>query len=139
MLQLPGIFLTQKEKDLYDLAVKLRQDNVITTPGRPFKESDTLEIDALASKDVFKFMQYNANQHNRLQIFKTRMVREIKNRSTKPIEKSRLVVQRYRDSEKEAILTQAPTIQRMSQRLILALGPTLVLHFHCQGELRDIT
>lgn len=139
MQWLPGIFLTQKEKDSYDLAVKLRQDNVITTPGRPFEESDALEIDALASEDVFQFIRYDARRHSGLRIFKTRMVREVKNRSTKPIEKSRLVVQGYGDSEKEAILTQAPTIQRMSQGLILALGPTLVQQFNCQGELRDIT
>jgi len=38
------------------------------------------------------------------------MVQEVKNRLIKPIEKFRLIVQRYRDLEKEAILTQAPTI-----------------------------
>ena len=84
--------MTQKEKDLYNLAVKLCQNNVIIAFGRLFEELNTLEIDALASKDVFKFMRYDANQYNGLWIFKTRMVREVKNRSIKPIEKSRLVV-----------------------------------------------
>jgi len=45
---------------LYDLAVKLRQDNIITAPRRLFKELDILEIDALASKDIFQFIRYNS-------------------------------------------------------------------------------
>jgi len=66
--------LTQKEKDLYNLTIKLCQDNIITASRRLFKELDTLEIDALASKNVFKFIQYNENQYNKLWIFKIRMV-----------------------------------------------------------------
>lgn len=135
----PNILMSQKEKESYDLALKLRQDNVITTPGGPFEESDAAEIDALANEEVFRFVRYDPGNHGHLRIFKTRMVREVKNKSTKPMEKSRLVVQGYGDEEKESILTQAPTVQRMSQRLILALGPTLVRDFACQGELRDIT
>ena len=44
----------------------------------------------------------------------------------KAFEKSRLVVQAFNDHGKEFVLTQSPTIQRMSQRLILAL--TAILH-----------
>ncbi|KAI1002731.1 hypothetical protein K3495_g5473 [Podosphaera aphanis] len=66
------------------------------------------------------------------------MVREIKRINDKPYEKSRLVIQGHSDSEKETIPTQSPTIQRMSQRLILAIAPAL-----CQQRftiaLRDIT
>jgi hypothetical protein len=36
--------------------------------------------------------------------------------------KSRLVIQAFNDREKEEILTRAPTIQRVSQRLILAIS-----------------
>ena len=39
--------------------------------------------------------------------------------------KSRLVVQVYKDDNKVLVLTQSPTIQRVSQRIILALAPTL--------------
>jgi hypothetical protein len=134
------VFLTQKEKDNFELALKLRADNVINVPGGPFEESDALELNALANENVFSFVRYKPEGiHKGLRVYKTRMVREIKNKSTKPIEKSRLVVQGYGDEEKQAILTQAPTIQRMSQRLIFALGPTLVRNFGAQGELRDIT
>ena len=70
-------------------------------------------------------------------IFGSRFVDQIKNEGTeKAFEKSRLVVQAFNDSEKHRILTQAPTIQRASQRLIIALSlaiPQLSLY------LRDIT
>ncbi|KAF2741747.1 hypothetical protein M011DRAFT_378710, partial [Sporormia fimetaria CBS 119925] len=55
-----------------------------------------------------------------------------------PYEKSRLVVQGYNDEGKRDILTQSPTIQRSSQRLILALSPAL-LNRGMFVELRDIT
>ena len=48
---------------------------------------------------------------------------EIKNPGTdKAFEKSRLVVQAYNDQGKELVLTQSPTIQRVSQRLILCIA-----------------
>jgi hypothetical protein len=37
-------------------------------------------------------------------------------------EKSRLVVQAYDNEEKKLVLTQSPTIQRVSQRLILCIA-----------------
>lgn len=65
-------------------------------------------------------------------------MREVKGKTIKPYEKSRLVVQGFGDESKNEILTQAPTIQRMSQRLILVLGPSLVKTYEMVGELRDI-
>lgn len=53
------------------------------------------------------------------------MVREVKGQNEKLYEKSRLVIQGYNDVGKEAILTQTPTIQRVSQRIITALAPSL--------------
>jgi hypothetical protein len=53
-------------------------------------------------------------------------VHEIKGKTTVPYEKSRLVIQAYNDEGKEMILTQSPTIQRASQRLIMALAPSLL-------------
>ena len=50
--------------------------------------------------------------------------------------KSRLVVQAYNDHKKETIFTQAPTIQQMSQRLILVLA---AIQPHLNLFLRDIT
>lgn len=52
--------------------------------------------------------------------FNSRFVGEIKHEGTeRAFEKSRLVVQAYNDQGKSIVLTQSPTIQRLSQRLIL--------------------
>jgi hypothetical protein len=61
-----------------------------------------------------------------LQIFNSRFVDEIKHPGTdQAYEKSRLVVQAYNDRGKDLILMQSPTIQRVSQRIILTLTPAL--------------
>ncbi|KAH8193590.1 hypothetical protein TruAng_012245 [Truncatella angustata] len=133
------IHLTQKEKDNRTLAIKLREDGVITTPGAPFEESDAVEVNDLTVRGVFEIIKYDPYLHKGIRIFKTRLVREIKGKTTRPYEKSRLVVQGYGDDSKDQILTQAPTIQRVSQRLILVLGPTLIKSYGMVGELRDIT
>src|SRR5450432_4009543 len=55
-------------------------------------------------------------------LFNSRFVDEVKNaRTDATFEKSSLVVQAYNDEEKKLVLTQSPTIQRVSQRLILIL------------------
>ncbi|CCE32582.1 uncharacterized protein CPUR_06442 [Claviceps purpurea 20.1] len=55
------------------------------------------------------------------------MVREIKWKDANtPYEKSRLVVQGHNDDGKWDILTQSPTVQRASIRLLLALAPALM-------------
>ncbi|KAI0398644.1 hypothetical protein F4802DRAFT_611456 [Xylaria palmicola] len=132
-------FLAQKEQQALELAIKLRTDGIITTPGKPFEESDATEINELVARGVFEFIAYNPAVHDKKHVFKSRLVREVKGKNTKPYEKSRLVVQGYNDTGKSTVLTQSPTIQRMSQRLILALGPTLVQDFGASCELRDIT
>jgi hypothetical protein len=67
------------------------------------------------------------------------MVNEIKGKATNtPFEKSRLVIQGYNDDGKEVILTQSPTIQRASQRVIVALAPSLMKN-GMAVYLRDIT
>ncbi|KAI0996944.1 hypothetical protein K3495_g11240 [Podosphaera aphanis] len=54
------------------------------------------------------------------------MVNEVKGKETDTLyEKSRLVIQAYNDEGKEIILSQSPTIQRASQRLIMALAPSM--------------
>jgi hypothetical protein len=133
------VFLTEKEQKDFVLAVELRQKGVITTPGNPFEESDRTEINDLLTQGVFRIVKYNAAKHRDVKIFGTRLVREVKGKTTRPYEKSRLVVQGFADNDKKTILTQAPTIQRMSQRLIFALGPSLIASYGMWGELRDIT
>jgi hypothetical protein len=41
---------------------------------------------------VFKFEQYDERLHGRIRIFKSRLVREVKGKTTKPYEKSCLVI-----------------------------------------------
>jgi hypothetical protein len=56
--------------------------------------------------------------------FKARFVDKVKFAGTdKAYEKSRLVVQGYDDHGKKEILTQSPTIQRASQRILFGLAP----------------
>ena len=102
----------------------------------PFVESRQKEINGLLEKGVFEVVSISEVPKN-IRIFNSRFVDEIKNIGTaNAFEKSRLVVQAYNDHDKMSILTQSPTIQRMSQRLILALSainPQLGLY------LRDIT
>jgi hypothetical protein len=132
------LFLTQKETTDYDLSLKLRQQGIINTPGAPFEESDRTEIEALIANGIFEIQRYNSQVHNQ-RIFNLRLVREIKGKTTQPYEKSRLVLAGHNDTEKDTVLTQSPTIQRMSQRLILAIGVSLMATYGMKMELRDIT
>ena len=64
---------------------------------------------------------------------------EIKNAGTnKAFKKSRLVVQAYNDNEKSLVLTQSPTIQHVSQRIILTITP-MILTNEISLNIRDIS
>lgn len=132
------VFLSGKERADYALAIELRKEGILTAPGEPFEASTKKEIDALIGRGVFEFTRFKPDLHQG-RIFKSRIVNEVKGKATDaPYEKSRLVIQGYADDGKEVILTQAPTIQRASQRLILAITPSLLR----DGKtlwLRDIT
>ncbi|KAM4055473.1 DUF1421 multi-domain protein [Hirsutella rhossiliensis] len=78
-------FLTQKEEDAQALSSSY--------------ESDNKEITDLVGRGVFQFERYD---------------QMIKGINTKPYEKSRLVIQGHNDFEKTTLLTQSPTIQRVS-------------------------
>jgi hypothetical protein len=132
-------FLTQKEKDNYELALKLRRDGVITTPGEPFEASDDKEITDLIARGVFRCERFNHAKHSGLRLFSSRTVREVKGKTEVPYEKSRLIIQGHSDEDKKNILTQSPTIQRASQRLIVALAPRLIHMLNADVELRDVT
>ncbi|KAI1006564.1 hypothetical protein K3495_g1655 [Podosphaera aphanis] len=129
------------EKEKYDmaLALKLHQEGKITAPGLPLKESDRLEVEALIGNGVFRFGKFDPHKHRNARIFKSRIVREIKGKATDtPYEKSHLVVQGYNDDGKNMVLTQSPSIQKASQRIIMALAPSMFkrgMHLW----LRDIT
>jgi hypothetical protein len=122
-----AVHLTQQEQDDLVLAQALRSAGKITTPGQPFETSTQTEINALIERGIFKFEIYDPNIHGGNRIFKSRIVNKVKGKTTdQPYEKSRLVIQGYNNSDKALILTQSPTIQRASQRLIIALAPSLI-------------
>ena len=132
-----NINMSQKERTDYSLAIKLRQEGVITTPGEPFEKADANEIESLLGQGMIKPVIYN-KEFSGLRVFDSRLVREVKGKNEKPYEKSRLVVQGCNDAGKMAILTQSPTIQRCSQRLILAIAQPL-RKLGMQVMHRDIT
>ena len=106
-----------------------------TLQGTFFK-SRQQEINGLLERGVFEIVD-EKDVPETTRIFRTRFVDLIKNEGTnKAFEKSRLVVQAFNDQGKQNILTQAPTIQRASQRLILAIAPSIV---DANVYLRDIS
>lgn len=100
--------------------------NIFVQSTQPsFTESRRKEINGLLEKGTFAVVDISSVPDG-ARIFNSRFVDEIKNAGTdKAFEKSRLVVQAYNDHSKDLVLTQSPTIQRVSQRLILALTATL--------------
>ena len=134
-----NIHLTAKELADQELSVRLRSEGKITAMGAPFEASDRQEIDGLMGRGVFSFEMFDPAKHSNIRIFKSRLIHEIKGKGTAiPFEKSRLVIQGHSDDGKETILTQSPTIQRASQRVILAIAPSL-LRDGMDLWLRDIT
>lgn len=101
-----------------------------------FQASRLKKLNELLEKGVFKIIN-TEDLPARARVFGSRFVDQVKNESTeKAFEKSRLVMQAFNDSEKHGILTQAPTIQRASQRLIIALSLAIL---QLSLYLRDIT
>jgi len=111
--------ITEKEKKNMELAKKLRSEGKLDATQPLFYASRRKEMDGLMARGVFKIVR-TLPEGERL--FKTRFVDEIKGSTDKPFEKSRLVVQAFNDLGKRDILTQAPTIQRVSQRIIICLA-----------------
>ena len=133
------IFISQRERIDYEFALQLQHKRIITTRGDLFEQSNLTEIESLLANGVLQPVQYDSNKHAGISLFKSRLVCEIRGKMTdKSYEKSRLVVQDYNDTEKTALLTQAPTIQRCSQRLLLLISPALRIR-KMKIMLRDIT
>jgi hypothetical protein len=118
----------------------LEPDDEPTTPAAPatpqFTASRQAEINGLLEKGVFEIAPITDVPAG-ARIFGARFVDEVKNKGTgKAFEKSRLVVQAYADDEKQLVLTQSPTIQRVSQRLLLCLA---AMELDTKLYLRDIS
>ena len=86
-------FITSKEQADMALALKLRKEGKITTPGAPFEASTKQEVDGLTGRGVFDFIQWDPVKHAGVRIFNSRIVYEVKGKATDtPYEKSRLVI-----------------------------------------------
>jgi hypothetical protein len=66
--------ITQKEMNNNALAKKLRRNGKITTPGKPFKKSQRIEIEALINNNIFRIKPYNSIKYSKFRIFKSRIV-----------------------------------------------------------------
>ena len=109
-----AVFLNSNEKSIPNSLTKM-----------PYVESRRKEINGLLDKGAFELTNLSEIPKG-IRIFGSRFVNEIKNPGTdQAYEKSRLVVQAYNDKGKELILTESPTIQRVSQRIILAVAAIL--------------
>ena len=119
--------MTENHLTSADILVKqlLSADISVLVQETPFTDSRRKEINGLLEKGVFTVVT-DSDVPQGVRIFNSRFVDEIKHPSTdKAFKKSRLVVQAYNDQGKDLVLTQSPTIQRVSQRIILALTPGL--------------
>ncbi|KAI0999081.1 hypothetical protein K3495_g9115 [Podosphaera aphanis] len=131
-------FISAREVSDRELSIRLRTEGKITAPGDPFKISRKKEIDDLITQPVFDVIQ-EATVTPGKRIFNARMVDAVKYNDSTPYEKSRLVIQAFNDFGKSKVLTQSPTIQRNSQRLVMSLAPSLFLNKNFKIMLRDIT
>ncbi len=103
------------------LAVASKLDSVVHIALSQFAAFRQKEINDLIEKDVFQSVVKNDVSFD-VRIFNSRFVDEIKHSDIdKAFEKSRLVVQTFNDQDKNLMLTQSSTIQRISQRLIVCL------------------
>ena len=57
-------FMTSKEQADRELLIKLRQEGIITTLGKPFEESQQQEIDGLVANGVFEFVEYDPDKYS---------------------------------------------------------------------------
>jgi hypothetical protein len=76
-------------------------------------------------RQVFEIITISEVLKN-VRIFNSRFVDEMKYSDiSQTYEKSKLMIQAYNDHEKTLMLTQAFIIQRMSQRIILAIAASI--------------
>ena len=130
------IFIFLQGDSQNDSLMQNMQTSAPTPIPAPFVESRKKEINGLFEKGCFEIVSISDVLHE-TRIFNSRFVDEIKNIGTvDAYEKSRLVMQAYNDDGKAKMLTQAPTIQRMSQRLILTLTASMS---HLNLFFRDIS
>ncbi len=117
------------------LAVVFKFNSIVHIALSQFAASRQKEINDLIEKNVFRSVSKN-DVSTEVRIFNFRFVDDIKHFDIdKVFEKSRLVVQTFNDQNKNLVLTQSSTIQRVSQRLIVC---DIVVFSKMNLYLRDI-
>jgi hypothetical protein len=121
---------------IFALVVASKLDSIVHIALSQLAASRQKEINDLIKKSVFQSVSKN-DVSSDVRIFNSRFVDEIKHLEIdKAFEKSRLVVQTFNDQNKDLVLTQSSTIQRVSQRWIVCLIAVLLnMNLH----LRNIT
>ncbi|KAI1003445.1 hypothetical protein K3495_g4764 [Podosphaera aphanis] len=121
---------------LADITVFLANPVKTNAPKPNFEDPRRKELNGLLESDVFEIVQRKDIPLG-TRIFGSCFVDTIKHEGTpNAFEKSRLVVQAYGDTDKKQILTQAQTIQRVSQRLILCIAQIFPIY---EIYVRDIS
>jgi hypothetical protein len=121
---------------IFALAVVFKLDSIVHIAFSQFALFRQEEINDFIEKDVFQSVSKN-DVSSDVRIFSSRFVDEIKHFDIdKAFEKSRLVVQTFNDQNKNLILIQSSTIQRVNQRLIVCL---FVVFSKINLYLRNIT
>jgi hypothetical protein len=129
------IFNTNSIDSALVLAFVAKLDTIIQSLSQfaAFRQKETMR---LIEKDVFQSVK-QIDVLSSIRIFNSRFVDEIKHLNIdKAFEKSRLVMQAFNDQNKNLVLTQSSTIQRVSQRLIVCLA---VVFSNMNLYLRNIT
>ena len=110
---------------------------LVTTPpaGTNFKDARHTELTGLIENGTFTPIPRQSIPTG-TRIFGSRFIDEIKRAGTGMRKKSMLVAQNYQDVGSTRIATKAPTVNRFSQRILLALAPSFD---NMQVFTRDIT
>ena len=94
--------MSSKEEKAKELAIQLHNQGKLPTTTPLFEESHKKEILGLLQHKVFEIIDKSEATGR---IFNTQFVDDIKYNNNSPYEKSRLVVQAFKDIEKTQILT----------------------------------
>ncbi|EED12737.1 transposase, putative [Talaromyces stipitatus ATCC 10500] len=79
------VFISKKERDDLELAIKLRREGKIATNGAPFELSGKTEIDSLIENGTFKILHRADMDLRGIRIFNSRLVNEIKGKNEIPM------------------------------------------------------
>jgi hypothetical protein len=80
--------LSAKKVSDHKLAIKLRKNGVIITPGLPFEKSNNIKVTDLIARDIIAFKRYNPQKYRKsVFLFNSRIMHKIKDRNSKFHEK----------------------------------------------------